>query len=732
MTTDLTAALERAHRALAILEAQAAGYTALTIPVHLKLDLEAKRREVAELEARLPRAATAPPSPIFDQRGQQVGTQINVAGDYHAPPPAQPSITGDGNVVGDGNVGQVTKAAPPAATSSASTPAALRARLQRLDSVELETLCLDHFPVVYDKFARGLQRGEMVNLLLDHCRRNPEDGARLADLLKWGMTDVFAAYERGLAELLKRLGKDHLRYAEALTLQTRLLKNIAQARRYGDTETRRAERAQIVDALNRLAVEAVGKSFNEWCGMPADEEAIQNGIRSPSLSLPPRRKQPMRNRRLVLAFVISTGLSLLVGLLSDLVATYMAPSLADQLWLVYGALVVTFVIALPISIYLFLHGLPEAEVPAPLPVQEVGFPHTPTEPGTRMFDLSVKSYRELVGRDALLGEVMAALRDPAGKWMVTIDGMGGIGKTALAREVADRCLAQRLFDVVVWEQAPKEELSSRNHRQGTGMFTFEIALDAIARQLGALDVPRLKGVEKEARVRTLLQSQRVLVVLDNLETAKEPQNEIACRLRSLLEPSKALLTSRHRFKGDLYAIHLAGLDGDGALRFIRQEAEEKGIKRVATAQPEELGEIAQTTGGSPLALKLIVGQLDLLPMNVVLEQLREVQVLEGETAEDDYLRFYKFIFFPSWHLLSDDGKRLLISRAHFAPSVGGTYEAVKVTSDLPDEALRRSIDELWRLSFLEMGESPSLKQVRYYLHALTQYFVLSDIVQVLE
>ena len=179
-TLDLTAALERAHCALAILEEQAAGYTALTIPVHLKLDLEAKHREVAELEARGHGAATAaPPMPTFDQRGQHVGTQINVAGDYVAPPPAQPSI-----ITGDGNVVQVTKDAPPEAASSASTPAVLRRRLQRLDSVELESLCLDHFPQVYDKFARGLQRGEMLNLLLDHCRRNPEDAQRLDDLLK--------------------------------------------------------------------------------------------------------------------------------------------------------------------------------------------------------------------------------------------------------------------------------------------------------------------------------------------------------------------------------------------------------------------------------------------------------------------------------------------------------------------------------------------------------------------
>ena len=47
-----TRALGMARRALAILEEQAAGYTALTIPAHLKIQLEEKRREVAELERR--------------------------------------------------------------------------------------------------------------------------------------------------------------------------------------------------------------------------------------------------------------------------------------------------------------------------------------------------------------------------------------------------------------------------------------------------------------------------------------------------------------------------------------------------------------------------------------------------------------------------------------------------------------------------------------------------------
>jgi hypothetical protein len=78
---------------------------------------------------------------------------------------------------------EVSGAAPPHAHDPSVDTAALRARLQRLDAVEIEGLCLDHFPAVYDKFGRGQRRDEMINLLLDHCRRNPEDGARLADLV---------------------------------------------------------------------------------------------------------------------------------------------------------------------------------------------------------------------------------------------------------------------------------------------------------------------------------------------------------------------------------------------------------------------------------------------------------------------------------------------------------------------------------------------------------------------
>lgn len=59
----------------------------------------------------------------------------------------------------------------------------LRARLEKLDDVEIETLCLDYFKEVYGKFSRGLRRDEKINLLLEHCQRNLEEAVRLGALL---------------------------------------------------------------------------------------------------------------------------------------------------------------------------------------------------------------------------------------------------------------------------------------------------------------------------------------------------------------------------------------------------------------------------------------------------------------------------------------------------------------------------------------------------------------------
>lgn len=106
------------------------------------------------------------------------------------------------------------------------------------------------------------------------------------------MSDVFTTYEVGLTSLVERLGPDHRRHAEALTLQARLLENIARARRHGDDETRRTDRAQIVEALNGLALDALGVSYNDLCQGEAASEAGEAGPSDAPTPIPAPPRPP--------------------------------------------------------------------------------------------------------------------------------------------------------------------------------------------------------------------------------------------------------------------------------------------------------------------------------------------------------------------------------------------------------------------------------------------------------
>ncbi len=162
------------------------------------------------------------------------------------------------------------------------------------DDEELTIFCSDHFREVVDRFGSGMGKREKAFLLVEYCYRHEaldtllkkvkaerpqkyetyrtqlvrEDALSQSEARTEPIQDVYTTYETGLSKLLARIGPDHPKYSEVLVYQQRLFEGIVHARRYGDTETIRAERARVIDRLNEISMSVLGMAFNKLCDMP--------------------------------------------------------------------------------------------------------------------------------------------------------------------------------------------------------------------------------------------------------------------------------------------------------------------------------------------------------------------------------------------------------------------------------------------------------------------------------
>jgi tetratricopeptide (TPR) repeat protein len=141
-----------------------------------------------------------------------------------------------------------------------------------------------------------------------------------------------------------------------------------------------------------------------------------------------------------------------------------------------------------------------------------------------------------VGRKQEIARCLEALSPDDRGWGVTIDGIGGMGKTALALEVAHLARQQALFDAYLFASAKTTWLSPEGVRQETLTLS---SLDSFCREfakgLGLTDIVQM--TDATARRRALLDAlrgRRALLIWDNLETLNtEERQMIAEFLRKL-------------------------------------------------------------------------------------------------------------------------------------------------------------------------------------------------------
>ena len=246
-------------------------------------------------------------------------------------------------------------------------------------------------------------------------------------------------------------------------------------------------------------------------------------------------------------------------------------------------------------------GAAEATSPRPLG-------HCPSRPGRVS-----GGYRPdpvFVDRAKAVIQTLQSLAGPSKR--VCLWGLGGVGKTAVAREVVRRA-AWRFPGGLIW-------LSLQGGRSLASL------LAEIAECLGTGKVPpRLEDAVRQITgllaEQVLAASGEVLLILDNFEDMAADQ-DLNAFLAALPAGVRALATSRREPTPDLWqGIELRGMDAADIERILRRKVE---TQRIAVSPADEplLAEISELLDGYPLGVDLIVSLARSCPWAHIRDELR--------------------------------------------------------------------------------------------------------------
>ncbi|MEA5594301.1 NB-ARC domain-containing protein [Rivularia sp. UHCC 0363] len=233
-------------------------------------------------------------------------------------------------------------------------------------------------------------------------------------------------------------------------------------------------------------------------------------------------------------------------------------------------------------------------------------------------NLPSRDYTKLIGREAEAKRLLELLSFESMTPCVSIEGIGGVGKTTLALDIAYRCFtasndiylgrtsAENIptFELIVFTSAKTDFFTSKGilprlRREKTLSDIFA----SIIRTISFYNSPPANFIQAYEQIYKYLASMRTLLIIDNLDTSEEIQ-QVLSFLSELPPTVKALITSRD--KTPFNAIRLSSLTQTEALLLIQQKAAEKQVN----LSLKQYVQLYRTTGGIPAAIIYAIGQLN--------------------------------------------------------------------------------------------------------------------------
>jgi predicted ATPase/class 3 adenylate cyclase len=291
-----------------------------------------------------------------------------------------------------------------------------------------------------------------------------------------------------------------------------------------------------------------------------------------------------------------------------------------------------------------------------------------------------------LGRSAEIAELTAVV---AGARLVTLTGVGGVGKTRLALQVARRLVTEFPDGVWLVELAPLGDPAALP--------------DVVATALGVMSQAGLSVLESVVEA---VAGRRMLVVLDNCEHVLDAAAELTAAVLARTSTVSVLTTSREGLALDgehLWPVPSLGVDGAGGgaaveLFVERAQAVRPGFSLDDDTVQTAVTETCRRLDGIPLAIELAAARMVSMNPSEVLERLSDrFRLLAGARRSPGRHQTLRHAVAWSYELLSVEERNVLGRCAVFAGGFdvaaaahlcgGNDYELL----DVLDSLVRKSL-----------------------------------------
>jgi hypothetical protein len=269
------------------------------------------------------------------------------------------------------------------------------------------------------------------------------------------------------------------------------------------------------------------------------------------------------------------------------------------------------------KIYVQTGGDPDRPLPQPV-----------NEPPKDWMKFAAVDHDRLFGVDEIIARLEHLLCNRDGDWIISLFGAPGAGKTTLAYEAVKRMATAVGFGRIAWVSAKFVHLDSFGEIEKTQrtIVDWRDLLVDVSRQLCFSELgPTHIELELASAINALNESERCLIVIDNLETVQDARMVIAYLERdSIIRPHKVLLTTRRSAQdlGHVRELRWDGLTIPAAREYAEYLCQDDPMLGLTS---RDLESVVVASECNPLLIKLIMrlAVFRRLPIDDIIRGIRD-------------------------------------------------------------------------------------------------------------